>query len=255
MVLLTELLQWWNLLFVLPFSLGLLLIGMQLLGALGGEGPDHDTDVDADADAEVDIDADSDVEVDANADADVDADQEIETEHDADQEVDSESDLNIAQTILSFLGVGKVPLSLLIICFCITWGVAGYVSNKMFSHALPPALYVWVSLAIATVTSLVSVRVTSGVLARLIPNFVTDVVAREQLVGSQATVALPIGLSAGTAHLYDEHGGFHEIRCIAAPGEEISSGMKVSLLNYNQKEHVYVVCALPKQLTSQQQGG
>lgn len=221
---LTELLQWWNLLFILPFSLGLLLIGMQLLGALGSEGLDHDADVDADADHE------------------------IEMEHDAHQEVDLGSNLNIAQTILSFLGVGKVPFLLLIICFCITWGVAGYVSNKMFSHALPPTLYTWISLAIAAITSLVSVKITSGILARLIPNFVTDVVAREQLVGLQATVALPIGLSAGTAHLYDEHGGFHEIRCIAAPGEEIGSGAKITLLDYKEKEQVYVVRTLPQQL-------
>lgn len=243
MELITELLQWWNLLFVLPFAFGLLLIGMQLLGALGGEGPEHDTEVEADTDVEVDAEAEIDTEVEAE--------HEIEVQHDSDQEVETGSDLNVAQTVLSFLGVGKVPLSLLIICFCLTWGFVGYVSNHTFAHVLPPYMYVWVSFAIAMVVSLLGVKVTSGILARLIPNFVTDVVAREQLVGSQATVTLPIGLTAGTAQLYDERGGFHEVRCITASGQDqIHSGTPVVLLDYNEKERVYVVRTLPNQLES-----
>src|SRR5690348_1949992 len=117
------LVNWWNLIFVLPFGLALLYLGLYTVsGVTFGEsdldadhdfdaGADVDADVDADADADVDHDIDSDVDADADSDADADAD------HDADTDAEHETQFSPALAVMSWLGVGKVPLSIVLMVF------------------------------------------------------------------------------------------------------------------------------------------
>ena len=67
------LLSWWNLIYIVPFGLAMVYLGLYSMTGMGG---DHDADADADADVDADAhgDAGHDVDADADADADVDAD-------------------------------------------------------------------------------------------------------------------------------------------------------------------------------------
>src|SRR5450432_4178258 len=73
------LLSWWNLIFILPFGLGLLYLGMYTLsgwtfGEAGSDvGMDHDVDAHLDVDGHLEIDHDTDLSHDVHAETDSDA--------------------------------------------------------------------------------------------------------------------------------------------------------------------------------------
>src|SRR5258706_9607371 len=101
-------LGWWNLIFVAPFAVALLYLGVYTLSGVGFGDADADAHGDFDADADADADVDADAGVDADADADADA--------DGDAHGDAETPgghPSFHMMALSWMGVGRVPLSLL----------------------------------------------------------------------------------------------------------------------------------------------
>ncbi len=98
---LADLLDWWNLVFVLPITLSVLLL---LASAVGGLG-------DGDAHAHADMDAHAQVDADGHADHDADADHPL-------------------ADALKFVGVGVVPISLLLQAFLLLFGVLGLAANR-----------------------------------------------------------------------------------------------------------------------------
>ena len=86
-----NLLAWYNLIFLLPLAVGLLLI----FGNMAGIGADADADVDHDADADHDHDAGS----------------------------------KLFLHVLTALGVGKVPLSIVMMLMCMIFGGIGMMLN------------------------------------------------------------------------------------------------------------------------------
>jgi hypothetical protein len=78
----------------------------------GGEDQDMDVDVDVDLDVDLDVDADIDTDVDTNA------------------EVNPDADSPFAfLSILSWLGLGKAPLMILLAIDFSTWGLTGWILN------------------------------------------------------------------------------------------------------------------------------
>src|SRR5436190_5101104 len=77
-------LGWWNLIFVAPFAVALLYLGVYTLSGVGFGDADADGHLDADADADGHLDADSDGHIDADADAHLDHDTDADADHDAD---------------------------------------------------------------------------------------------------------------------------------------------------------------------------
>ena len=123
-----ELLQWWYLIFVLPFVGALFYILMLISGAVSA---DHDTDLNAGVETDADI----------GHDVDLDHDGGLEHLHDLEP--------GMLARALSFLGIGRVPLSIIIISFCFLWGFFGFASNTLLAPLLPPIIFIWVSIAIA----------------------------------------------------------------------------------------------------------
>src|SRR3989338_8050602 len=125
-----EILEWWNLIFVLPFVgamfyVVLLSIGVVDLGHDGGVDIDHGVDV-----GHHDIHTG------------IEHSHEVGHEHDHDQGV-------LVKT-LSFLGVGRVPFSIVVMAFCFLWGFSGWAANVIFRSVLKfPGLFIWMSLGAA----------------------------------------------------------------------------------------------------------
>src|SRR5688500_2668567 len=101
------LMLWWNLIFIVPFGLALLYLGVYAMsGFTFGEA---EADFHADA---PDMDADAEIAVDADADADG-----------ADLHADAGSHVPIHIAAMSWLGIGRVPLSLVLMVLLMTWGL------------------------------------------------------------------------------------------------------------------------------------
>ena len=114
---------WWNLIYVIPFGLALVYLGVYAVSGLTfGE----DLEIDHDVDLDHDVDVDHDVEVDADA--------------DGETEVGGGSS-SAFMAALGWLGVGRIPLSLVLMVLLLTWGGIGFAVNQIARPlAHPPAL-------------------------------------------------------------------------------------------------------------------
>src|SRR5687768_8649258 len=134
------LLGWWNLMFLLPLGLALLYVGVYAVSGLTFGHADADADAGADVDADTDLHADADVHADVHADADADGD--VEADADAEMDGDAHADVHhgghahsgVGKTplfdLLSMLiGLGRAPLSILLMVLFLTWGFIGFISN------------------------------------------------------------------------------------------------------------------------------
>src|SRR5829696_983280 len=122
------LLEWYNLIFLLPLFLALFYVGIYAISGLTFGETDMDASGDVDPEAHIELDGHAagpaemhhDLDHDLNADADADADADVHTDADTDAHGAGEGhDAAVAPgsvlaTVLSLLGVGKVPLSILL---------------------------------------------------------------------------------------------------------------------------------------------
>ncbi len=93
----------------------------------GGDEQDVDADADIDVDADVGIDVDSDMDFNVNIDDDI----------DINNDMDSDADGNFSfWSFLSWFGVGKSPLLILLAIDFSTWGVTGWFLNVMIGTFL-----------------------------------------------------------------------------------------------------------------------
>ncbi len=219
-----QLLEWQNLPFVLPFVSAVVYL---LLLASGGA-PDHDHDVDTDAG------------VDANADVDHGIEHTIGHDHGHEHEHHSAS---LSAKFMSVLGLGKVPLSLLVMSFCFTWGFSGWLSNMILGSIFRfPIIYFWMSATVAIVSSVILTGTIARGLSKVMPSTETYGIKEASLVGQTAEVRFPITARSGTACLYDSYRSFQEVPCRVNNGEEtISADARVVLMRYDEKEKVFFV--------------
>jgi len=217
----TELLQWWNLIFVLPFVGALFYILMLSTGAVSDG---HDAELNVGVESDLDIGHDVDVD------------------HDAGLEHFHDLEPGMLARALSFLGIGKVPLSIIIISFCFLWGFTGFASNTLLKPVLPSILFVWASLSIAFVVSLSLTRILANVMAKIMPATETYAVSLEQLVGKWGESITTIDETFGQAHVHDDAGVLHTVQCVIKSGETtILRGSQVILLFFDKTRSVFFV--------------
>jgi membrane protein implicated in regulation of membrane protease activity len=270
-----ELLEWYNLVFAAP----ILLAGVYLVLSATGMSGDHDHDVGGEVDHDVgmhlehemDLDHDVDVDQDLDVDQDVDlgADHEVSLEHEVEVEggLDHEAsapeglehevhemaaehgDVSPMLRALSVLGFGKVPVSILVTCLMVIFGVVGLVCNGLFASVLPwqwaPVVYFWPSLAMAIVLSLSLTGVTARALHRLMPTSETYAVRPEQLAGCTGWAVYP--LIAGVKGVVDVAAPDGTVCRIAAlPLEgDLEKGREVIVTRYHRDGDYYDVTASP----------
>src|SRR5690349_3201668 len=121
--------EWYNLIFVVPFVLALLYVGIYAVSGLTFGDTDVDASADVDADAHVEleghVEAPAHIETEANFDADHDADLSGDADTDIDTDVDADAHVeghgadeiapgSVLAGAMSLLGVGRVPLSIIL---------------------------------------------------------------------------------------------------------------------------------------------
>jgi hypothetical protein len=218
---------WWNLIFLLPAFAALLYLILLATGTVAGDTGDIDADVDVDLDLDVD--------------ADVDAGEFHGIEH-AVGSADIAQPSGLAH-VLSLVGIGRAPLSLLLISFSFLWGLIGWLANGLFSTFIAsPAVFVWLSVAVALVVSLFLTRLLASGLHRFLPATETYAISNRQLVGRLASVRYAVSDRNGTAQLYDDQGRLHEVPVRVLPGEDpIPAQRTVILWRYDAVAEAFLV--------------
>ena len=216
--------EWWNLIFLLPALAAVLYLVLLATGTVAGDAGDIDADLDADVDA-----------------GDIHG-----IEHafgEAGHASHSDGGPGGLLHVLSLVGVGRAPLSLLLISFFVLWGFFGWVGNGIFGSFLSsPGLFIWPSLLLALVGAAVLTRLLANGLHRLMPATETYAVSNRQLVGKLASVRYAVSATAGSAQLYDDQGRLHEVPARVLPGEApIAAQTDVVLWRYDADANTFLV--------------
>ena len=242
---------WWNLVFIAPFLLALVYLGVYAVSGLTFGDADADTDHDMDADADADSDADVDHDVDADMDADADMDHDVDADADADADHDADADTDghdgggnsSILTALSWLGVGRVPLSIILMVLLLTWGAIGFAVNVL---CRPHVAQAWQSAMWSLPLAFIgSVLITSGVsklVVRYVPLHESRARRRHELLGCVGEAVFTIEDSSGLVAVRDEDGNLFQVACrVAPPGATpIPKGSRVKLVSYRAAGNVFL---------------
>jgi membrane protein implicated in regulation of membrane protease activity len=212
-------LSWHNLVFLIPIALAVVLMFGSALGLA-----DFGSDVDVDADADLDADAD------VNADADADADADTDGDHDADG----------GHSVLALLGVGRVPLSLLLMTALSLFGGIGLCTSTILTPVVGGSVAGGIALATAATGALVLTGIVARVVARVLPSTETYAGDEIDLVGCTGIALLDIHESFGVAHVADDGGALMKIRCRTYEGC-IEKGEPVLVTELDPVTHVFTV--------------
>jgi membrane protein implicated in regulation of membrane protease activity len=204
-----DLLQWWNLVFLLPALAALLYLLLLAFGAMPGEG--HDLHPGG----------------------------HVELHHDHDL---AHGDGDPFHGALNLIGVGRVPLSLLLMSFGLLWGFFGWLGVQIFRGVLvTPALFIWPAAVLALIGSTVFTSVLARGLGRLMPSTESYGAGARELVGRVADVRYSLTESAGTVQTYDRLGSLHEVPARVLPGETaIPAGARVILWRFDEQAGAYL---------------
>lgn len=125
--------------------------------------------------------------------------------HDVD--VDGEADW------LSWLGVGQLPLLMLLVVFLASFGLIGLIAQQLtlgLTGSLWPA---WIAIPATAVASLPCTGLLSRLLARVIPRDETTAIGVDELVGLHARIVVGTATrgSPAKARVRDFHGQTHYV--------------------------------------------
>jgi membrane protein implicated in regulation of membrane protease activity len=198
-----DLLAWWNLVFLLPGIAGLCLAFLSTLGARGDDAGEHGA---------------------PGAHPEPGRDREIEP--------------GLWSATRVALGVGRVPLALILTTLLTVYGAIGLATNR----ALPsmPALLP-VSLAIAVFGSVVASLLVARVLAGMDPVEESPTSSFESLVGCSGTVVSLLPSAEGTARVQDHLGNVQEVRCKDLSSAPLRPGERVVVARVESEARLCLV--------------
>ncbi len=151
-------------------------------------------------------------------------------------------DEDFSGRLLALLGIGQVPITLLIGVFLFCWGAFGMTVNQILAGTMKyPAVYIWPSLGITFAGSFVVTRSMAAIIGRLLPGEETYAVTRFELVGSLGRVVHAISESTGTVDVKDLYGTVHRVQAKSEPGDQaIPSGSEVILVDYDEEDKRFI---------------
>ncbi|MEZ4411035.1 MAG: DUF1449 family protein [Polyangiales bacterium] len=137
------------------------------------------------------------------------------------------------------LGVGAVPLTLLVTVASLLAGALGVVAN-----AAQQALTGEVSLALSSALALAGSAVFTGRIARairrMLPSAETYTVRRSDLVGRAGSLVVATDEGYGVAQVTDPEGNVHTVECRASRGA-MPAGEAVRVIDYDPASGRYTV--------------
>jgi hypothetical protein len=140
----------------------------------------------------------------------------------------------------SLLGVGRVPLGLLVSLDLLLVGGIGLVASELFAAVLPLRLASWLAAAAALLGGpMLGARLGQSV-ARRVPNFETYGARRRALIGRSGRTDTEVDACSGRARVRDAGGALHLIRCVVR-GPVIPAGSAIVVIDLDATRGVYEV--------------
>jgi hypothetical protein len=144
----------------------------------------------------------------------------IDVGHDADSDGDvhhgvSANHENESFNLLSYLGIGRCPISIVLMLLGVCWGFIGLVCNGFFDiiKIIPPILYFWASALVALIIALPFTSYTSKLVAKIMPRKGTTAIELDSLVGKTGESSVTIDAKGGRVRVLDGFGTQHNIYC------------------------------------------
>ncbi len=261
---------WFNTPFTVLLGISLILALLQLIGLGGG---DHDSDADTSVDHDVSLDHDMDVDHSVDLEHGVDVDHSVDVDHDVDLQHDlavehgaavqhdvvldhdagvghgagAGHDAQGTLALLAYLGVGKVPLTVLLILLTGAIGLLGWILNSLVQAVFGgyPGIFFAAVLPVSLVVSGVVTARVARVIGNALPPISTTATRSEALVGIQGTVISPfVDARYGMVHVRDRGGTLISVFA-TCEGEPIRRGEKVVLVRYDPTARTYSVTKAP----------
>jgi membrane protein implicated in regulation of membrane protease activity len=265
---LTDLLEWWNIIFALPLGVGLLLMTAIALSGLADimlEHGDFSHDMGGDAAHavaahEVGDAAHGEFHHDTGDVAHGDASEvssdtadggeghtEAHDAHDGDSSPSSHAESKDAPLLLKVLqlfGIGAgLPITLAIPLLLVLWGGVGLIANQVLQPLLRlPALFFPLSAVASLAVMMLTGRTAARVARRLFYTRRPTAVRRGGLIGCEGYAVYTITEEGGVAQVRDPFGNRHRIVCRIPPGETpLPPDTPLIVSRYDEEERLYIV--------------
>lgn len=165
--------------------------------------------------------------------------------HDADADHDADIDHGhdaLVGRALSLLGVGRMPLLLLLTVLSLLFGAIGFLLNVVFSRSgLPPYIYGWLSFIAASVSSIALTRAVARVFAKIMPKTESYGTTNEELCGCQGVAVYSVTETDGMVQVRDWRGGLQKVAARTKDGEKIPMNGAVEILSYRENDNCFIV--------------
>lgn len=222
-----ELLAWYNIIFILPIGLGIMLALGSALG-MGGHDAAADHDMDHDLDHGVD--------------------HGTEHDHDASHDHGVGKGPSFLMSAASILGVGRAPVMVVLMMATLIFGALGFILNQALkTYLLTPYIYFWISLGVAFFGMILLTGKAASVISHLMPTMETAIVTKHDLVGQCGKLLVPTDAVSGFAQVKDGEGNVHNLPCRTEQGR-LATGKDVLVTDYDAKSGKYVVVERPEEL-------
>ena len=228
---------WQNLIFFIPLAFGLLMFLGAAFGAAGeGHGHDFDGDAGHDAGHGDGHDGGKDAGKEAGKGA-------QKGSNPLDATASETHGFNPFGSFLDLLGVGRVPLTLVLAIAGLTFGGAGYVGNILLAGTgVDTAYFAWITIPAAFVSMTFFTGGIARGINRIMPTSESYNVTQHHLVGQTGTLVLPADATRGLAQVKDPQGTVYNITC-RTDGPELPSGQEILVLEYVAEKDAYLVQA------------
>lgn len=137
--------------------------------------------------------------------------------------LDAHADVHADGDLLGWLGVGTVPLLILIVVLLALFGLVGLAGQQLAAALLGSPLSPWIAAPVALAAALPLTGYVARALARILPHDETTAVGLDSLIGRRATVTVGVARpgSPARARVRDIHGQVHHL--MVEPTDERTS--------------------------------
>lgn len=156
---------------------------------------------------------------------------------DLDTDMDGQVEgLGAADGLLSFLGLGRLPLMIWLALFLLLFMVIGYAGQQIVHGMTDALLSAWIAAPLAFVAAIPATVILARPLARIMPKDETTAVSIDSLIGRFAVLGTGTARpgSPARAKVIDIHGHPHFV--MVEPdneGQQFTSGEKLLLVRRN----------------------